>query len=209
MKHLLSLLAVISAVLPVTAENLKLSLTDKANFGSGSVAQSSYFPGGIDTIGLIAGHANLLTRTDRILLRFDITDFYLGERMPEIKSARLEFTLWYIAGEIGDREAQVDHLAYETGTLSANDLSNPAVDTIGAAQLKLDEHPPKGDDGRYSFDVTAAVKSDLAERRQYAGFRLADSAGDLGNATGSSVGYIIQSPVTGRGANPVLVIEYQ
>ncbi len=177
------------------------------DFGSGTVAQSGYSPGGIPKVGVFAGHANLLTRKDRILLRFDLTDFYLGEALPEITGARLEFTLWYVAGASEGTEVRAEHLDYERETFTSEDLSNPQATPVGSAPVHLEKHPPEGEDGHYAFDVTEAVRGDLANLRPFASFRLSDSCEEEGNATGSAVGFLIQTPNLGRGAIPVLVVE--
>ena len=99
-----AILAVALSGYAAVAAEYRFPLAGATNFGAGSMVQSSYFDGGIPGAGVLAGHANLLTRKDRILLRFDISDFYLADAMPEIKRAYLEFTLWYVAGAQPDQE---------------------------------------------------------------------------------------------------------
>ena len=210
MKKTFPSLCLIFAGFLLSAETAALKLGGKEDFGSGSIVQSSYYPGGLGgRSGLMAGHPNQLTRRDRILMRFNLGRLYLTGRTPEIISAKLILHLWYLAGPKSEtRIISVHALDYETLRFSANDLSNENVTFCGSTPAILKKHPPQGRDGRIEFDVTDALQAALQNNRLHAAFRISDSAEEKGNNTGGPVTSAFQAPGCGGANHPVLLIEY-
>ncbi len=193
--------ALLFAILAVTAEakTWRFELRNTPDdYGSGSIIATLYYPGGIPNVGTFAGHPNSSTRRDRVVFRFDITDFYLLPEAPEIVEARVEFTTTSLYGPAGDRKIYAEHLGYEHFKLGAEDLTNDRATRILEEPVRC---------GRFRADVTEQVRQDLADFRFYSMFRVSDSAGDVTNTSADAIGVGVRTPFEGAGEdNPVLVI---
>jgi len=197
-----------ATTLSAVGAELKLMPGSKEDYGSGSVALSRYWPGGVDGMGCVAGHANHLTRKDRVLLRFNLGRLYLLPRLPQIKSAVLRICLYWDSSPEIKRFLTISALNYEPEELSVFDLSNPDVFKTGVFPVRLQKMPSQGTDGLITVDVTRLVNRALKEKQLYIGFRIADSAEDIENKTGKHICTIIQTPSVNSGRNPVLDIKY-
>ena len=200
MKKLLMGLALIAALtLTAEAKTWRFELrNDPADYGSGSIIATLYYPGGIPQVGTFAGHPNSSTRRDRVVFRFDITNLYLLTGEPDIEDAWVEFSTTSLYGPAGDRKIQCEHLDYEHFTMGAEDLTNDRA-------TKVLEEPVRR--GRFRADVTEPVRDDLKHFRFFSMFRVADTAGDVTNTSADAIGVGVRTPFEGAGDdNPVLVI---
>ena len=197
-RSLLSLL--LSATALLCAAEWSIELKDLPDdYGCGSKNMMLYCQKGIPSVGCFVGHANPLTRNDRVLMRFDLGEYYLLEQLPEVKSAWLEFTVHYRTANADGHQLFVEHLDYEREAFAKEDLAADEATTV--AQEPIAEK-------RYRLDVTAAVKHDLAARRLHAAFRFAATCGNAGNTSGQPIGCEIRVPVEHAGNNPRLVLEF-
>ncbi len=172
---------------------------DGADYGCGAKTMMFYYPTGIPGgVGCFVGHANPLTRNDRVLMRFDIGGCYLQEHLPAIRAAWLEFSVCSLTYADG-QELIVEHLDYERDTIKPEDLASDEATKVAQVPMEIK---------RFRMDVTAMVRRDLAERSLHAVFRFSSTCGNTGNTTAKPIGCSIRVPCEKAGDNPVLILEY-
>lgn len=193
------LLAVLAACGMLTAAEWRIALKNSPqDYGSGSLRASLYYPGGIPNVGTFIGHANSTTRDDRVLLRFDITRFYMCGRTVEIEKTWVEFKGMGIHGPVGDRKIYLDHCDYDRTTMSREDLANDKV-------TRVMEDTPEGNKV-YHADVTSQLKDDIANFRFHSMYRVSDSCGLKTNSQPNAIGQGIRTYFEGPSDIPVLVV---
>ena len=184
------------------AEVWTIELKDRAeDYGAGPKNMMlHYSPRGIPpNVGCFVGHANLLSRDDRALMRFDLGELYLMERLPEIRTAWLEFSISSTAGEVSAHKLIIEHLDYQRNALTKEDLVQPEATIVAEVPMKQ---------GTVRLEVTDCIKRDLAGRCLFAPFRFSSTCGMAPNATANPIGCHVKTPFDCAEDLPVLVLEW-
>ena len=155
------------------------------DIGSGCSSDIEYWEfGGIGGKWLAVGQPNILNRRDRVVMRFDLSQFIDKGR---ISQAKLFFSI-EMFGRLRQEEIQVDHFLVERQILGGKDLISSQIEPIGTLILEPKSTRP----GHYVFDVTRQVNRDLGRGFGSSSFRLGSNTADkFGNpfnaATGGTV----------------------
>jgi len=144
----------------------------KSDYGSGaSIRTDWYTPGGLGGgIGMFVGHPNIMARSDRAVLRFNLAT-YLLRPVDEIKidSAVLQFQFQYVHGKDARRRIEISHLAYEARSFSGNDLVNAEVQMVTTVTVR-----PQAPTKTFLVNVAPFIKSDIEKGYKYSAFRFRD-----------------------------------
>lgn len=175
-----------------------------ADFGSGATIWTDWYtPGGVGGVGAFAGHPNSLSRSDRVLVRFNLSRLLIwpAERVSR-QTATFRFRVARVAGQAAVRKVEVVHLKYAPWRLTGSDLVNQAVETVGTMEVRRDDVP-----GRvYALPVTRAVREDLLRGNPFCAFRFRDVTAEAhGNPELTSAGVEISF----QGTGPALEIKNQ
>ena len=143
------------------------------DFGSGATMRTDWYaPGGLGGgVGAFAGHPNGLARSDRVLVRFNLSRLlaWPAETVSR-QTATLRFSVALVTGKAAVRKLEIVHLKYDPWRLSGNDLVNQAVETVGTVEVRQEDAP-----GRvHSLPVTTVVREDLLRGNPFCGFRFRD-----------------------------------
>jgi len=162
-----------------------------ADYGSGaSIRTDWYTPGGLGGgIGAFVGHPNGLARSDRALVRFDLSPLFLKPQAAiSRQTAVLRFTVASLAGKTDRRKIEIVWLKYDPWNLTGNDLINTKSEVVGTVVVER-----KGVPGRvYSIDATKWVREDLLLGNKFCGFRFRDVEAEAnGNPDIAAIGAVI------------------
>ena len=187
-------------VLLVHAAEWSIPLKNEASdYGCGSKNMMLYYPLGLPGgVECFVGHANPLTRNDRVLMRFDLGEYYLLEQLPELQSAWLEFTIQYSVNAEG-HVLVIEHLDYERDALAKEDLATDSATAVAQAPIA---------ERRHRIDVTDAVRGDLSARNLYAAFRFSSTCGNAPNETAQPIGCRIRTDLGAPAEVPRLVLVF-
>lgn len=147
------------------------------DFGSGATIRTDwYVPGGVSGgVGAFAGHPNILSRSDRVLVRFNLSRMLIwpAETVSR-QAATLRFRVARVDGKATTRKIEVVHLKYDPWRLTGNDLVNQAAETMGTVEVRREDGPERV----YALPVTQAVHEDLLRGNPFCGFRFRDVAAE-------------------------------
>lgn len=181
----------------------RLEPQTKDDYGSGSTLHSQwYVPGGGDPqVGVFVGHPNGLPRSDRGLVRFNLSPYLLPPaREVSIKRATLTFHVEYFHGKENLRHIEISHLKYDALTFSGNDTVNQSAEVIGVIEIHRNTATAKP----FFLNVTKYVKDDIWKGNKYTAFRFRDiDAETKGNVDMKPAGVIIHL----NGPLPTLEIQ--
>lgn len=173
------------------------------DYGSGSTLHSQWYgPGGCGPqVGVFVGHPNGLARSDRGLVRFNLSPHLLPPaREVPIHRATLTFHVEYFHGKENLRHIEVSHLKYDALTLGGNDTVNQNAEVIGVIEIHRNTATAKP----FSLNVTQYVKNDIWKGNKYTAFRFRDiDAESKGNVDMKPAGVIIHL----NGSLPTLEIQ--
>lgn len=172
------------AALPNPISIIPASIKD---FGSGPAAMGAYYDSGVPGIGLFVGHANLYVRNDRAIVRFDLRP--LLEAAGKVQKVELTFAVTNSYGADARRTIDIQHFQNALGELNAEAANRPDVDDAGEVSVNPAEVSAER---TQKVDVTAWIKSDLAQGHLSSTFRFRDvQAEKEGNTKGQAVGVVI------------------
>lgn len=186
---------------PAAAASSLIVPLETKDYGAGSASRSVYSEGGIPNIGLFAGHANTLTRNDRVIVRFDVQP--LLEVADAVQTVELAFAVSSVSGPLTDRVLQIEHFERPLGTLDAAALGTTEVENAGELTVTLDS---AGRTRNHSIDVTAWIKRDLRRGATASSFRIRDVQAELEtNRTGHPAGVTLASAANNL---PALIVTF-
>jgi hypothetical protein len=179
-----------------SAEPVKLYPVTPDDLGSGSSYYTVWYsPGGLGPpTGYFVGHPNTLPRSDRGLVRFNLSSYLLrSAENINLKTARLHFSISGVCGKEKVRVIEISHLNYDAFIFSGNDLVNDDAKVIGTVNIRSDRPCVK----EYSINVMPFIKDDIYKGNKYIAFRFRDETAEKkGNPDIAPSGVIFTAPVT-------------
>ena len=163
------------------------------DYGSGSSYHTEwYFPGGLGDVGYFVGHPNGLPRSDRGLVRFNLSSYLLRPvDTVLLKTAQLHFSITWVTGKEQVRVLEVSHLNYDALSFSGNDLVNADAKMVGTVTIRSGQAAVK----EFSINVLLFIKEDIYKGNKYAAFRFRDvTAEQKGNPDLAAAGVVFSAP---------------
>jgi hypothetical protein len=186
-------MGIILASLSVLASGQTFSPISIDDYGSGaSINTAWYSPGGLGKIiGVFVGHPNVLARSDRALVRFNL-DSLLIKPADWISRhrARIRFKISSFIGDSDTRKIEITYMAYDPWKLTGDDLVNNNVQVAGIMTVSRKDCVGRA----YSLDVTQEIQKGLLQGNKYFCFRFRDVEAEAGgnpNLTPQGVGLLL------------------